>query len=380
MPELEKDCVSEMISGGDVPMIENERYFKDDITGKNHYFYDSKRYSMMNSFTYQNPLTIPFMINNQLRKDAIIFSKGIDFNQNQKINDLQPGRPYTAPPFSLSGYELRTPYSSEQRRTSISNDIINSIYYNEIKNDKKLSSPPPPPPPPPPPAPLLPLVSSLTSSSKQQQREQQQQQQDLQHQQFEKSEYESKMTLDPIDNNTRLKGQFDQIYYSEKNDVTPITHIPQTNSWHPHVYAKPPQKPTPHSICDILGLNRSFTKNNGSNNNNENATVMIKHEKSSSEYTISESRLKSPNSIINDYKEQFSNQVRRFDNYNNNILRNTSLSEASEDDSIQGEQPLNLSVAKDRSNSPLRNSNKIHGKIKKGMNSLRIFSFFLIYI
>lgn len=31
----------------------------------------------------------------------------------------------------------------------------------------------------------------------------------------------------------------------------------KTVAWHPHVYAKPPKQPTPHSISDILGLSRT---------------------------------------------------------------------------------------------------------------------------
>lgn len=43
-------------------------------------------------------------------------------------------------------------------------------------------------------------------------------------------------------------------------DQTRAENDPQSDkaiAWHPHVYAKPPKQPTPHSISDILGLSRT---------------------------------------------------------------------------------------------------------------------------
>ncbi|PSN45920.1 hypothetical protein C0J52_23577 [Blattella germanica] len=38
------------------------------------------------------------------------------------------------------------------------------------------------------------------------------------------------------------------------------------NSWHPHVYAKPPRNPTPHFISDIMGWGSCNSNNNNNNN------------------------------------------------------------------------------------------------------------------
>lgn len=86
-------------------------------------------------------------------------------------------------------------------------------------------------------------------------------------------------------------------------------------AWHPHVYAKPPNQPTPHSINDILGLSRTRL-DSGSNGQF--------------------------------YKEENSrNSFQRMGS-------STSLSESSdsEEQSRGGDQPLNLCLSKSRSDSP----------------------------
>ncbi|XP_021942492.1 homeobox protein Hox-A2 [Zootermopsis nevadensis] len=46
------------------------------------------------------------------------------------------------------------------------------------------------------------------------------------------------------------------------------------NSWHPHVYAKPPKTPTPHFISDIMGWG-PCNNNNNNNNNNKKASSHV---------------------------------------------------------------------------------------------------------
>lgn len=94
-------------------------------------------------------------------------------------------------------------------------------------------------------------------------------------------------------------------------------------AWHPHVYAKPPKQPTPHSIDDILGLSRT--------------------------------RLDSDSHITDlQYKEENSR----------NSYSRLSMSESSDSEeqfrSGPTDQPLNLCVSKSRSDSPTegRRSNK----------------------
>lgn len=93
------------------------------------------------------------------------------------------------------------------------------------------------------------------------------------------------------------------------------------STWHPHVYGKPPNQPTPYSISDILGWRKV----------NVNDVVPIrKHE-----------IIASPKSILRDFKEKSWPQLLECTNYKG------SMSDVSEDDTSPSlDQPLNLSISK----------------------------------
>lgn len=55
----------------------------------------------------------------------------------------------------------------------------------------------------------------------------------------------------PLPPPTPLLSYNDDLSYAHRYPSPPLAH---PLSWHPHVYAKPPKAPTPHSIGDILGL------------------------------------------------------------------------------------------------------------------------------
>ncbi|XP_018793550.1 PREDICTED: probable serine/threonine-protein kinase nek3 [Bactrocera latifrons] len=126
-----------------------------------------------------------------------------------------------------------------------------------------------------------------------------------------------------------------------------------TESWHPHVYARPPMRPTPHAIADILGWRalaspnqqRTFVPNNVSNNN----IAMDESSNSSSNavVTLPPVPAKSPKSILRNFQQQFAQQPQsplREPAH----MRSTSVSEASEDDASGSimDQPLDLCVPK----------------------------------
>ncbi|XP_061401551.1 streptococcal hemagglutinin-like [Musca vetustissima] len=119
-------------------------------------------------------------------------------------------------------------------------------------------------------------------------------------------------------------------------------------TWHPHVYARPPTRPTPHTIADILGLPIS----------NVNTTTTIPHStntlisrdphdesSNSSTTTLPPAPAKSPKSILRNFQQQYSQQITQFEQHQ---PRSASASDTSEDDMINVclDQPLNLCVAK----------------------------------
>lgn len=94
------------------------------------------------------------------------------------------------------------------------------------------------------------------------------------------------------------------------------------STWHPHVYGKPPNQPTPYSISDILGWRKV----------NVNDVVQIQK---------NEIIASSPKSILRDIKEKSWPQLLECTNYK------SSMSDVSEDDTSPSlDQPLNLSISK----------------------------------
>lgn len=93
------------------------------------------------------------------------------------------------------------------------------------------------------------------------------------------------------------------------------------STWHPHVYGKPPNQPTPYSISDILGWKENDVKNDVCVNN--------------------EIIIASPKSILRDIKEKSWPQLLDNSNYK------SSMSDVSEDETTTTlDQPLNLSITK----------------------------------
>lgn len=125
------------------------------------------------------------------------------------------------------------------------------------------------------------------------------------------------------------------------------TQLETTKTWHPHVYAKPPKAPTPHSIGDILGLQRSSV--------DLTATIVTQP------HLIGDSKVSNVTSIsqilnAKSTTEQLSVNARLIGQYTDagaenrfgTTIRSGSMSECSEEDGLSAisDQPLNLSVAR----------------------------------
>lgn len=136
-------------------------------------------------------------------------------------------------------------------------------------------------------------------------------------------------------------------------------------TWHEHVYRKPPKMPTPFSIVDILWggddrkLNASsdFTdhRHHISDSNNNSSRPYQNVEPSTLQQLLN-LNIKTPS------PSRFENNHNRRQNGINS--RGMSLSETSEDESVDNDQPLNLCVTKSRDSSP--GVDRLSGKTKKG--------------
>ncbi|XP_055681911.1 homeobox protein DTH-1 [Lutzomyia longipalpis] len=115
--------------------------------------------------------------------------------------------------------------------------------------------------------------------------------------------------------------------------------MPNVHTWHPHVYAKPPKVPTPHSIGDILGWKSP-------------KRPRPQITKSPPIYSqlpqLLHPVIKSPNL---DDSQTYPGQIGT-PFAHSFISRSESISEISEDDSGISDQPLNLSLSKSRDSSP----------------------------
>ncbi|GAB0092371.1 hypothetical protein DMENIID0001_073610 [Sergentomyia squamirostris] len=107
------------------------------------------------------------------------------------------------------------------------------------------------------------------------------------------------------------------------------------HTWHPHVYAKPPKTPTPHSIGDILGWN--CPKKPTRPHKTPIYPQILDHTRS-----LPQILLPPPVEEGQTYLEPVTST----------IYRSESISEISEDDSGISDQPLNLSLSKSRDSSP----------------------------
>ncbi|KAI8118401.1 hypothetical protein FF38_04428 [Lucilia cuprina] len=155
---------------------------------------------------------------------------------------------------------------------------------------------------------------------------------------------------------------------SHSPNVSTEAHLLASNmatppSWHPHVYARPPNRPTPHTIADILGLRDCNNTSLTTTLLNSRLTHDTQDESSNSSATnIPPAPAKSPKSILRNFQQQYSAQINQYDQ---SQLRSASVSETSEDDQVATsiavgsdltpmapqpppmlDQPLNLCVAK----------------------------------
>ncbi|CAD6995376.1 unnamed protein product [Ceratitis capitata] len=350
MPEIDRDAVAEMVSGAHAPIFSTAALLaKEQQKYKAHSrlqatLAEQEHFNMAaaSSYVYQSPLTIPphshpqyaaFSMNNNNNISALNHNMAtaqhlaashacISPSSKEKLTNLLKVR---EPEQRIMGNFLQKTLESAPRPspTSVytnggntSGVLLETAYLSAPQLHTPLSPPPPPPPP--------------------------------------RSKTPHPRRLDVIAAASPvLKSTKPQYDLEIKADST------APDSWHPHVYARPPTRPTPHAIADILGWRatlspclqqqRTLLANN---NTNSNVIVPTLDESSNSSSNAAGATLppvpaKSPKSILRNFQQQFTQQPQsplREPTH----MRSTSVSEASEED-IGGsimDQPLDLCVPK----------------------------------
>jgi hypothetical protein len=170
-----------------------------------------------------------------------------------------------------------------------------------------------------------------------------------------------------------LKTESEAKENNNKCDINIVDNQSQrsvTMTWHEHIYRKPPKKPTPYSIMDILqwGCKRKSPSPidlvNSDKNNNSNRTYQ-NVEPSTLQHLLN-MNLNSPRSANNNNNNN--SICNNNTNSNHSNSRGLSYAETSEDESNLSDQPLNLCVIKSRDSSPgLEHRNISSIKSKKGL-------------
>lgn len=161
----------------------------------------------------------------------------------------------------------------------------------------------------------------------------------------------------------------------EAKSISPLladSNEPKGATWHEHVYRKPPKMPTPFSIVDILwggGDNRKLDADHRhhhhiSDSNNNSSRAFQSNVEPSTLQQLLNFNIKTPSPSRYENSHHHQNGINS---------RGMSLSETSEDESVDNDQPLNLCVAKSRDSSP--GLDRLSGKTKKGAILCFIFSF-----
>lgn len=159
-----------------------------------------------------------------------------------------------------------------------------------------------------------------------------------------------KKLIEPNDCEDNFSTDNKDLEHCDSIKETTLTEFKVT-SWHPHVYAKPPKIPTPHSIGDILGL-KVPTKSIPMH-----LTYIDQLTTKETINQILNATIKSPDTYDeHNFHEGIS---RKCSDY---LIRSTSLSECSEDDMLPNDQPLNLSISRRVSPSGLYSCRSIKGK------------------
>lgn len=180
-----------------------------------------------------------------------------------------------------------------------------------------------------------------------------------------------------IRNDIELKSQSeinlrkDEFSFSDNCVIEKSDDIKST--WHQHVYAQPPKRPTPHTIGDILGWQCPQRPKPIRPGQTTDLFINPDSEISPLNQLLNVRLKPTANSVDDEFRQKYQT------NFNNHFIpRSSSMSESSEDDSCVSDQPLNLSISKSRDTSPSPSIGKSAGKLKKGKRGKGLWSIFLV--
>lgn len=175
-----------------------------------------------------------------------------------------------------------------------------------------------------------------------------------------------------IQNDIELKSQSeinlikDELSFSDNCVIEKTNDLGLISSWHHHVYAQPPKRPTPHTIGDILGWQSPQRPKPIRPGQTTDLFINPDSEISPLNQLLNVRLKTTVNSVDDDFRQKYQPNYQE-KNFNNHFIpRSSSMSESSEDDSCISDQPLNLSISKSRDTSPSPSIGKSAVKLKKG--------------
>lgn len=313
MPEIEKGQILDPERGSHTPRIEDEKLL------------------------YSTKLT-----------EILLMNKRID-EENEKLND----RPFTAPPILIPRTQLRA-YSEPLNLYHNNNKIIfNDTNMTQAEENNIINSS----------AATMTIASAGVVPNNE----------------------NNKFIISSCDirNDIELKSQSeinlikkDELSFSDNCVIEKSDDLGIVSTWHQHVYAQPPKRPTPHTIGDILGWQcpqRPKPLRPG-----QTSDLFINPDSEISPLNqLLNVRLKpTVNSVVDDeFRQKYQTNYQE-KNFNNHFIpRSSSMSESSEDDSCVSDQPLNLSLSKSRDTSPSPSIGKSAVKLKKGKKGKGLWSY-----
>ncbi|XP_017486609.1 PREDICTED: uncharacterized protein LOC108375045, partial [Rhagoletis zephyria] len=346
MPEIDRDAVAEMVSGAHAPIFSTAALLaKEQQKFKQHSRLQASlaeqehlNMAAASSYVYQSPLTIPPHGHPQYNNFSLNNNNIAALNHNMAAQHLVPSHACISPSGKEKLANLLKVRDPEQRLAgnflqktleSTPRPSPTSCYTNGNGSSMAhmetacLSAPPLhtplSPPPPPPPRAKTPHPRRLEPA-----------------------------TMPPSIKSTKIHIQSDLELKAAASNAA--------ESWHPHVYARPPMRPTPHAIADILGWRAVFSpiqqhslsaNNCGTNAVHREAMDESSNSSSNAAITLPPVPAKSPKSILRNFQQQFAQQPQSPQREPGHLC-STSVSETSEDDANGGimDQPLDLCVPK----------------------------------
>lgn len=272
--------------------------------------------------------------------DNLLINKRIDEKIEKNISELTD-RPFTAPPILIPRTQLRA-YSEPLNLYHNNNKIIfNDTNMTQAEENNIINS----------------SATTMTNASAG----------------VVPNNENNKFNISACDilNDIELKSQSeinlrkDDSSFSDNCVIDKSDDLGIISTWHQHVYAQPPKRPTPHTIGDILGWQSPQRPKPIRPGQTTDLFINPDSEISPLNQLLNVRLKPTVNSVDDEFRQKYQTNYQE-KNFNNHFIpRSSSMSESSEDDSCVSDQPLNLSLSKSRDTSPSPSIGRSAVKLKK---------------